>query len=284
MRFLTYPIEGHWVADVDAGRDRRAIEMLRQPGASRACDEQLAVRGRRGLQAPQSCRRGAADGGARRGQPGLAVGRRAFRCRSCGYAVRVGGRQSGVCTERPIWPTSRCGPADEWTTRSNSRSARHRLRGLFAHHLSGLPRRARSVRCGVAASLGLCLHLLGKQSAHRRSGGLDGTEDPVFGARGRLPEPAARARYKPPPRLVAESTPGSAWILSAVQGLIDTSDPDHMRRSRALQDVMAEQVGVTDVYYRRPADHASADWTILGRAAEPSRWSADREPCPRVRV
>jgi hypothetical protein len=44
--------------------------------------------------------------------------------------------------------------------------------------------------------------------------------------------------------LTFELTPGGGVIVSAVQDLIDPSDRDHMRRSRLLEAIMVERVGV----------------------------------------
>jgi hypothetical protein len=61
-----------------------------------------------------------------------------------------------------------------------------------------------------------------------------------------------------PPELVSEETQSGGVILSAVEGLIDPQNPDHMRRSRALQAVMTERVGVRDQYFG-PKDHAARE-------------------------
>jgi hypothetical protein len=50
----------------------------------------------------------------------------------------------------------------------------------------------------------------------------------------------------PPPDLVAERTPGGGLILSAVQTRLDPSNPDHMRRSRQLEAIMLERVGLSE--------------------------------------
>ncbi len=66
---------------------------------------------------------------------------------------------------------------------------------------------------------------------------------------GYLSAPLA-AGLTPPPDLVAERTPGGGLILSAVQTRIDPSNPDHMRRSRQLEAIMLERVGLSE--YGRP--------------------------------
>jgi len=57
----------------------------------------------------------------------------------------------------------------------------------------------------------------------------------------------------PPPEITVEPTPGGGMIVSAVKERIDPSNPEHMRRSRMLEAMMIEGVGVE----RRvtPANH-----------------------------
>jgi hypothetical protein len=50
----------------------------------------------------------------------------------------------------------------------------------------------------------------------------------------------------PPPPIVSEPTPGGGLILSAAQERLDPRNPEHMRRSRLLQAIMLERVGMTD--------------------------------------
>jgi hypothetical protein len=57
---------------------------------------------------------------------------------------------------------------------------------------------------------------------------------------------SAAVGLSPPPELLAERTPGGGVILSAVQTLIDPSSVEHMRRSRLLEAIMVERVGVSE--------------------------------------
>jgi hypothetical protein len=59
-----------------------------------------------------------------------------------------------------------------------------------------------------------------------------------------------------PDGLVAESTPGGGVLLSAVEVTIDQMNPDHMRRSRALEKLLIERIGVGDEHpEHHPASH-----------------------------
>jgi hypothetical protein len=49
---------------------------------------------------------------------------------------------------------------------------------------------------------------------------------------------------KPSPALKTEPTPGGGVIISAVEARIDPSDAQHMRRSRMLEAIMIDAVGV----------------------------------------
>ena len=70
--------------------------------------------------------------------------------------------------------------------------------------------------------------------------------------------PALALGLEPPPEIVSERTPGGGMILSAAPGLIDPQNPDHMRRSRALQAIMTERVGTKDQHLG-PKDHAARE-------------------------
>ena len=48
----------------------------------------------------------------------------------------------------------------------------------------------------------------------------------------------------PPPEFISERTPGGGVILSALETVIDQSNPEHMRRSRLLEKIMLERVGL----------------------------------------
>jgi hypothetical protein len=48
----------------------------------------------------------------------------------------------------------------------------------------------------------------------------------------------------PPSEIASERTPGGGMILSAIETRIDQSDLNHMRRSRMLEAIMIERVGV----------------------------------------
>ena len=59
-----------------------------------------------------------------------------------------------------------------------------------------------------------------------------------------------------PAEIVAEPTPGGGVLLSAVEATIDQMNPEHMRRSRVLEGLMRERVGVGDLNLSyRPAPH-----------------------------
>lgn len=59
-----------------------------------------------------------------------------------------------------------------------------------------------------------------------------------------------------PAEILAEPTPGGGVILSAVEVTIDQTNPEHMRRSRMLENLMRERVGVGDLNLTyRPAPH-----------------------------
>ena len=49
------------------------------------------------------------------------------------------------------------------------------------------------------------------------------------------------ARLTPPPDLFPEQTPGGGLILSAVKDHIDPTNPDHVRRSKILGEIMTKQ-------------------------------------------
>ena len=51
------------------------------------------------------------------------------------------------------------------------------------------------------------------------------------------------AGLKPPADLICEPTPGGGVILSVVRDRFDAENPEHIRRSRLLQAIMAEHVG-----------------------------------------
>lgn len=59
---------------------------------------------------------------------------------------------------------------------------------------------------------------------------------------GYLSAPLA-AGLVPPPELVCEPTPGGGMILSAVRERLDPTRPDHLRRARALTEIMTERAG-----------------------------------------
>ena len=48
-----------------------------------------------------------------------------------------------------------------------------------------------------------------------------------------------------PTEIKSERTPGGGMLLSAVEAVIDQDDPDHMRRSQLLTEVLAERVGAS---------------------------------------
>jgi hypothetical protein len=73
---------------------------------------------------------------------------------------------------------------------------------------------------------------------------------------GYLSAPLA-AGLAPPRDLISEPTPGGGLILSAVRTLIDRSNPDHMRRSRQLEAIMMQRVGLSE--YGRPNAPAARD-------------------------
>jgi hypothetical protein len=75
---------------------------------------------------------------------------------------------------------------------------------------------------------------------------------------GYLSAPLA-AGLRPPPEIVAEPTPGGGVVLSAVPERIDPSNPDHMRRSRMLEAIMLERVGLAPPPLRRLALHAARE-------------------------
>jgi len=49
------------------------------------------------------------------------------------------------------------------------------------------------------------------------------------------------AGLTPPPDLFPEQTPGGGLILSAVKDQIDPTNPDHVRRSKILGEIMTKQ-------------------------------------------
>jgi hypothetical protein len=55
--------------------------------------------------------------------------------------------------------------------------------------------------------------------------------------------PSLAAGFAPPADLVCERTPGGGLILSAVQERLDPANPEHMRRSSLLQEIMIERAG-----------------------------------------
>jgi len=55
--------------------------------------------------------------------------------------------------------------------------------------------------------------------------------------------PRLAAGLAPPAELTCERTPGGGMVLGAVQGLIDQSNPDHMRRSRMLETILEDRIG-----------------------------------------
>lgn len=50
----------------------------------------------------------------------------------------------------------------------------------------------------------------------------------------------------PPPELIAEPTPGGGMLLIAAEERLDPSDPEHLRRSHMLADIMIERAGGSD--------------------------------------
>jgi hypothetical protein len=69
---------------------------------------------------------------------------------------------------------------------------------------------------------------------------------------GYLSAPLA-AGLTPPPDLICERTPGGGLILSAISERLDPGDPDHMRRSRMLSQIMSERTGAysRQVFYQK---------------------------------
>ena len=55
--------------------------------------------------------------------------------------------------------------------------------------------------------------------------------------------PKLAAGLSPPDTLACERTAGGGVILSAIQGLIDQDNPDHMHRSRLLEAILEDRVG-----------------------------------------
>jgi len=47
----------------------------------------------------------------------------------------------------------------------------------------------------------------------------------------------------PPPELIAEPTPGGGLLLVAAEERLDPTDPEHLRRSRMLAEIMIERAG-----------------------------------------
>ena len=64
-----------------------------------------------------------------------------------------------------------------------------------------------------------------------------------------------------PAGLVAESTPGGGLVISAVEDRLDQMNRDHMRRSRALEQLMCARVGVGD---KHPEHHPAAHPPRIG--------------------
>jgi hypothetical protein len=59
-----------------------------------------------------------------------------------------------------------------------------------------------------------------------------------------------------PAEIVAQPTPGGGVLLSAAEVTIDQMNPEHMRRSRVLEQIMRERIGVGDLNLNyRPAPH-----------------------------
>lgn len=50
----------------------------------------------------------------------------------------------------------------------------------------------------------------------------------------------------PPPELIAEPTPGGGMLLIAAEDRLDPTDPEHLRRSRMLAEIMIERAGGSD--------------------------------------
>jgi hypothetical protein len=50
--------------------------------------------------------------------------------------------------------------------------------------------------------------------------------------------------FTPPPALATQRTPGGGVVLSAIEGLIDQDNPEHMQRSRMLEVILRERVGL----------------------------------------
>ena len=50
----------------------------------------------------------------------------------------------------------------------------------------------------------------------------------------------------PPPELIAEPTPGGGLLLVAAEERLDPTDPEHLRRSRMLAEIMIEWAGGSD--------------------------------------
>jgi hypothetical protein len=60
-----------------------------------------------------------------------------------------------------------------------------------------------------------------------------------------------------PPELFCEPTPGGGVIISAVRERIDEANPEHMRRSRLLEVLLNEQIGVKGPSPLNAADHVA---------------------------
>jgi len=74
---------------------------------------------------------------------------------------------------------------------------------------------------------------------------VNGPAEPPFGGAwiAYLSAPLAKG-LAPPPELVAQPTAGGGLFLSATQTLLDQSNPDEMRRSRLLEKIALERIGV----------------------------------------
>jgi hypothetical protein len=51
-----------------------------------------------------------------------------------------------------------------------------------------------------------------------------------------------------PPQILSEPTTGGGVVLSALETTIDQMNPDHMQRSRILEQVLRDRIGVGDQY------------------------------------
>jgi hypothetical protein len=62
------------------------------------------------------------------------------------------------------------------------------------------------------------------------------------------------AGLQAPADLTVESTPGGGMILSAVETMLDQGNPDHVRRTQLLEEILIERIGLSPTVFG-PAYH-----------------------------